>query len=306
MQWTILGFGALGGVIACQLKHQGEDVQVILPRKFQSLATTTVNYHTLNSQTPTRIPISFHPPKTKIAQGGVIVTTKAYDVYPALQHWQPYLSPETPVILLHNGMGIDEKVQALLPTIPVITGVTEIGAMHREHCSFRLTGRGNTWLGYRGQHLLPKQITAMIAQLKRCLPQTYLTHFIHTRQWQKLAINAVINPLSAKYNVKNGALLTATHREEIMELCAELTTLFHALNLEGAPQESILEQVLGVLHHTQDNSSSMRQDILHKRPTEIDFLNGYMLAQAVAKRIDMPKHQAIYHFIKQLEETYES
>ena len=50
MIWTILGFGALGGVIACQLQHAGQHVRVILPRKFQSQANLWLIFIAINQR----------------------------------------------------------------------------------------------------------------------------------------------------------------------------------------------------------------------------------------------------------------
>lgn len=302
MIWTILGFGAIGGVIACQLKQHGEDVRVILPKKFQNQTGSTVNYRSAKQINPIRFQIDFHPPNTLLHPGCLIVTTKAYDVLTALQSWQPYFPEDMPILLFNNGMGVDKQAQELLPNHTILTAITEIGAMHREHCSFRQTGQGATWLGSQ-KNVPSREHNLLLHHLKRALPQTRWTHFIRLRQWRKLAINSIINPLSAKHNVKNGQLLAPEFRQEIDHLCAEMTALLEHMQLPTR-QMPLLESVTCVLKKTAENSSSMRQDILNRRRTEIDLINGYALEQAQQLNLNMPLHTALFNQIKELEQAH--
>ena len=183
MIWTILGFGALGGVIACQLQHAGQHVRVILPRKFQSQATSMVNFHGYQSESPLRLAIEFHSPAQPIQEGALIVATKGYDSISALETWKPYIASHIPIFLLNNGMGVDEQARILLPNNHIITGVTELGAMHREHCSFRITGEGPTWLGI-SDNTETESATKAIHHFKSAIPHSHWTHFIQSRQWQ--------------------------------------------------------------------------------------------------------------------------
>lgn len=302
MMWTILGFGALGGVIACQLQHAGQHVRVILPRKFNSQATSMVNFHDYQAQRPLRLAIEFHSPTQPIREGALIIATKGYDVIPALEAWKPYIAPKIPIFLLNNGMGVDAQARTLLPDNIIITGVTELGAMHREHCSFTMTGQGPIWLG-----IPDKTEDAHVAKAVHCfktaIPQSHWTHFIQSRQWQKLTLNSVINPLTSKYNIKNGALLEPEFKPIVQALCDELTRLSDSMQLQKKPI-SIMDNVFSLAQKTCANSSSMRQDILHQRKTEIDLMTGYILQQAEQFHVDMPTHSALYQDIKRLEATY--
>ncbi len=114
-------------------------------------------------------------------------------------------------------------------------------------------------------------------------------------------VNAIINPLTAIWNQPNGALLE--HIEEVAALCQELHPLLVKQGLSETP-ETWCRQVLQVADRTAQNFSSMHQDIVHHRKTEIDYITGYLLQQAEKQGLDLPGHRELYLKIKALESRY--
>ena len=124
--------------------------------------------------------------------------------------------------------------------------------------------------------------------------------------WKKLAVNCVINPLTAIHDVKNGQLLNFQHEgqdvkvvtrqllEEVSSVAiSEMELLFNetiankeeSANIDIAWLQSTREQlsvssletfVFKVMADTANNMSSMLQDVRAKRKTEVQFLNGYV------------------------------
>lgn len=45
---------------------------------------------------------------------------------------------------------------------------------------------------------------------------------------------------------------------------------------------------------TASNYSSMQQDLAAQRPTEIDYITGYILRQAQPLGLSLPRHQQLY------------
>ena len=111
----------------------------------------------------------------------------------------------------------------------------------------------------------------------RCIGHAAWSEHIQERQWIKLVVNAVINPLSAVYNQQNGVLLQ--HQDDIAELCLELQPLLLQQGLTKTANEW-RELVLQVVDRTAQNYSSMQQDLANRRRTEIDYITGYLLQQA--------------------------
>ena len=123
--------------------------------------------------------------------------------------------------------------------------------------------------------------------------------------WSKLAINCVINPLTAIEQCKNGQLNQPQYQKIINSLCVEFKAIARACGVEFTLSQ-LLNQVYQVIEATANNYSSMYQDLQQNKEktatkTEIDFITGYLITQAEQHQIDVPHMQQIYRQIKQLE-----
>jgi 2-dehydropantoate 2-reductase len=127
---------------------------------------------------------------------------------------------------------------------------------------------------------------------------------IAQRMWLKLAVNSVINPLSAMYQCRNGELRAIPHiAETIEQLCKEFNTVARADN-QQFETTALIDNVMRVLDDTAENRSSMLQDILARRPTEIDFINGFILKRAMQHCILCPQHVGLFDAIKLKEHAF--
>lgn len=109
----------------------------------------------------------------------------------------------------------------------------------------------------------------------------------------KLMINAVINPLTAYYEILNGDLLKSPYHDAVKRV---LTVVCHILNLDEIEAYNTLNHVI---RSTKQNQSSMLSDLRHKRPTEIETILGYLLS----KRYD-PTLAFYFEVIKKREDDY--
>lgn len=294
-QWTLLGCGALGGVFASLLTQSGQPTRVLLRDHHQSTLHPGIDFTSLEGHTQLlAIERGFVSKPGQIQR--LLVMTKANQVIVALTPLVGKLAAGVPIVLLHNGMGIAEQVVALFPHNPVIAGVTSHGAMKSGHFVFRHTGKGETWLGPVNE--AARAHAALADELALALGQAGWDEQIRTRQWQKLAINCAINPLTALHKLKNGELAGPRFADTLQQVCVEVADVICA---EGIPTtaEELLRRVMTVVELTADNNSSMHQDMEQKRETEIDAITGFLLASAAKHGIAVPVNQGLYQAIKE-------
>jgi 2-dehydropantoate 2-reductase len=103
----------------------------------------------------------------------------------------------------------------------------------------------------------------------------------HRRLWLKLAANAVLNPLTALWDVRNGEALERAEGRAIADaVCAELAALAALAAPAAAPSEAELRHfVTSCAAANAANWSSMQQDVAAGRRTEIEQLNGWVVAR---------------------------
>lgn len=225
----------------------------------------------------------------------LIVSVKAAQTQDALNAWRTFLPQVRHLLLLQNGMGQQEQVAAFLKQhrLPC----TLWAAMSTEG-AFRTgeqvvyAGEGRTWVG-----LWPKGVSSCTLP-SHCEAEPQIERALR----KKLAINAVINPLTGFYRCKNGELLSQpSHHQALLALCQEIAELYRRLGWTlDKPLTELVEQVA---KNTAANTSSTLQDIQAKRPTELPYICGYLLKQAQALHHTLPITQRLYQALSQTSTT---
>ncbi|WP_416305254.1 ketopantoate reductase family protein [Neptunicella sp. SCSIO 80796] len=275
---VIAGQGAIGSIVAahCELQHIPYAVSTRLGK------TQQVDYlhHATGQQ------LAFTPPTLTTFKPSdiLLLPLKAYQIIPCLDALT--LPASVPLILLHNGMGTLEQVQQRYPNHPVIAGITSYAAFRQQNGQVNETGQGTTQLGWIANPQAEIQTTVQ-QRFDSLLGPCQWQHNIQLALWHKLAINAAINPLTAIHSIPNGALQQATFAPTISAICAEIAAVMGKL---GLPQtaDKLQQQVYAVINASAQNFSSMNRDIAAGRPSEIDYINGYIIRQATQLGIEVP------------------
>lgn len=141
---------------------------------------------------------------------------------------------------------------------------------------------------------------------------------------KKLVVNAIVNPLTAILGCRNGGLFKDESSQNMMRsVCEEAAAAFRA-QIEADTQswldslapsvdqsqvpvgripkelgaDALEREVLRVTQVTRGNMSSMLSDVRKSNPTEIDFLNGYLVRLGEQYNIPMPVNKALVQLVK--------
>lgn len=193
----------------------------------------------------------------------IVLTVKAYQTEEAKKAIKKEYNGE-PVITFQNGVGI----VSLLREFDVIPGVTTHGATLLSPGVVRHAGIGDTYIGeINGE--ITQRILHFAKNFTECGIKTEVVNDIMERRWIKAAINAVINPITAIFNVPNGILV---ENEDISEMARCVSDeISETLSTRGIHVD-LYSLVMDVAKKTRENKSSMLQDILNGRRTEVDYI----------------------------------
>jgi 2-dehydropantoate 2-reductase len=223
----------------------------------------------------------------------LIIATKAHDVKAALKSIEGRLAPQANILLLQNGMLVQEYVSNRYVDRAVYCGVSIEGVYRDAPMHVHHVGIGRTWIGSL-QEPLSKEI-ALTGQndflniFATCGLEFNVEPKIKQRLWAKLAINCAANALTAIYHCRNGDLLNKPDALDSMKtVCNEISSIMHAHNI---PHEDLYPQAINALKTTAKNYSSMYQDIANHRQTEIAALNGFIVKQGKELGIPTPENQ---------------
>jgi 2-dehydropantoate 2-reductase len=198
-----------------------------------------------------------------------------------------------------------ELLNKVFPANRLYIAITTEGALKLSEHSVQHAGQGITWLGRMdetsyGLSEFDESEKILQFMLIEAGFEVYLSKKIISSIWNKLLINAVVNPLTAIFQINNGALLQAFYLHEIMKaLLVEGCLVAKYAKIEIA--DDLWEQLLQVCERTAENQSSMMKDIAEGRSTEIDWINGALLQCADKFDLVLPTHQTLYRMVKHLE-----
>jgi 2-dehydropantoate 2-reductase len=238
----------------------------------------------------------------------VIICCKATQCLAALNLWQKAISKKSQIVLLQNGMGQHELVSSRFPNHVIFAASTTEGAFKIES-AFKTedvfkkgrshiihAGQGTTQWGYYSGPT-PASIIPLALDISQFKGQHKWSDDIKAVLFSKLALNAIINPLTVKYKCNNGELISNQKiKQEVKNLCIETEAFFKVM--QWPLNFNLTKKVISVAELTAKNTSSMLQDIQAQRETEIDFINGYLLNKAEVINHSLPEHQKLFDFIK--------
>ena len=118
-------------------------------------------------------------------------------------------------------------------------------------------------------------------------------------------INVGINPLTVLTRLRNGGLLKHSGTRRTMKSAVNEASFVASKKGIKLLFEDVVAEVEAVCKATGENISSMLQDVLRKRPTEIDYLNGAVVREAKGLGIETPVNSTLLCLIKAIEESYE-
>ncbi len=198
------------------------------------------------------------------------------------------------VLSLQNGWVRERLRAAAGAAVPVDQGATTAAAKREEERTIWVAP-GETWV--------PPEFASLAEWLRAAGIPATATEQVAARRMEKLAVNLVINPLTAVLDVANGALLEPELWEVVRDLVMEMHPVLAGRGLEPGAG-GLLEQIRRVLIATAPNTSSMRADLLAGRPTELEEITGVLLAWARAEGRSLPRHEALYRMVRALEQVH--
>ncbi|KAL9126594.1 MAG: hypothetical protein Q9217_004386 [Psora testacea] len=257
----------------------------------------------------------------------LIVATKAPRTAKAVQSWAHRLVPESTILFLQNGMGvIDEVNEQVFPNPKdrpqYMVGVNSHGLKARGMFDIFHVGEGTIALGIMPQLITPgsemvqslSQAPASSLYLLRTMTRTPVFVAVglpptdlFQQQLEKLAVNAIINPLTAIFDCKNGGIIYSFNITRVMRLLlAEIALVIRSLpELQNVPNVKMrfdtlrLERlVVSIAELTSNNDSSMLQDTRAARQTEIDYINGYIIRRGEALGLHCVLNYMLMHMVK--------
>jgi 2-dehydropantoate 2-reductase len=231
-----------------------------------------------------------------------IVATKAIHTRHAIEQTAHAFGDTSAVCSVQNGVGNEE---ILAEHVKYVIRGTTFPAGHPiapGHIGYDI--KGDTWIGpFEPTRTPMNKVEELAGLMSRAGMNTIALADARGAQWTKLIFNASTNPVGALTQLHHGAATRFPATGKLFEdLIAEGEAVAKAMSIElhGDPRHMVQKGANAPGKHR----ASMLQDVLAKRPTEVDFMNGAIVRWGDQVGVPTPLNRALWELVKGLEHAW--
>ena len=278
MEINIVGPGSMGLMLAYLLSGKN-GVTLIVKEEDLPLYSKGFTVRENGAERHVTIPVSARPRDADLT----IIAVKSYD----LDYVMKRMNIHGRILLIQNGL---THLALDYPEEDKYYAVTTWGATRLAKGKVELTGKGYFRVG--GTKSLD------LGFLRKAGINAEWSENIEEEIYRKAGINSAINPLTAIFRVRNGIVTENSHLWSIAKaVIEEDQELFGKMGMHFDLEKNVIE----TCRSTAMNSSSMLQDVLSHRRTEIEAINGELVNMGMKSGVQMKVNRTLVSAIKFIE-----
>jgi 2-dehydropantoate 2-reductase len=319
LKFLVVGAGAIGGITAALLKRSGVDVEIVCKYDDYALLISESGIHVTGvcGEFSVKIPAYASISEVNEKKDFVLLATKATDMIGAAASLESVLKEDGFMISLQNGI-CEDDLASFVGKNRIIGCVTGWGATMQSRGNLTMTSTGDFIIGYTDR--TGDEILSDLAGILSSVVPVRTTDNIMGHLYSKLIINSCITSLGAICGLYLGKMLLI-HKIRVIfiELMKEAVEVAEKMNLEievfsgkidfkkflkgnnfvSEFRRHIFLIVIGYKYRKLKSSSL--QSLERGKPTEIDFLNGYITQNGELRGVSMPVNVFLVNMIHQIE-----
>ena len=287
MTYSIIGTGGIGGYYGGRLARHGHDVHFLLHSDYEYVKANGLRVDSVNGDFRLDQPQAYDNPADLPLSDVVLVCLKTTN-----NHLLPSLlshcaDEHTVVVLIQNGIGVEEDIQQQLPHLQLVAGLAfictaKVGPGHINHQCY-----GQISLG--SYSCTDDKRLQQIADDFTCAGMQATIVEYQTARWRKAVWNMPFNGMTVALGTQTDLLLkNPATRQLIREQMMEIVCAARHQHIEGVDEEFV-EKMIAMTDVMTPYSPSMKLDYDFHRPMEIKYLYSRPLQIAREAGMPMPK-----------------
>ena len=294
---AVMGAGAVGCYFGAMLARAGATVRLI-GRQAMVEAVSRDGLQFEGVEFNGRVALSATADPAGVAGAGLVLfCVKSADTETAAQAMAPHLSPGAVVLDLQNGVDNFERICTYVKNT-VVPAVVYVGAEIPAPGVLHHNGRGDLVIGETGSRKSGVPLAEIANWLIGAKVPTRVSDNVEGELWWKLTLNCAYNAVSALGQSRYGPMMGMPSIRQVMsDAVREIIVLAEAKGVRIAVPDPV-EAVLRFGDLMPNTMSSTAQDMERRRPTEIDYLNGYVVRECDALGLPAPVNRTLYALVK--------
>ena len=310
MKFAIIGVGGVGGFFGGLLARAGNNVTFVARgEQFDALRKQGLTVNTVEGNfTIERVNVVDTVAQLR-SPDVVLITTKTYDLDGVADQLAEVIEPETIVIPVQNGIDNDLRLKARLPDARVHPGLAYIISTRTAPGLVEQTAGPRT-IFFGDRRKVPNAQLQKLEELMRkagilatCSPD------IELELWTKFLWITTFGGTTAVCRSAIGPIVNDPEAFEWYVRCLDegiAVAQAHGVPIDDEARAKIIEKSEHYRHTGTHAKSSLLVDLEHKRPTEIESLNGALRRLARKVNVPTPINESIYYAVKLAEHYYSS
>ena len=303
MKIAVVGAGAMGVLFGGRLAAAGSEVTMVdvVPAVLDAIGSRGIIIHD-EAGTNTIPAKACRGEELTEVQDLVILFTKTLFSRSALNVAGGYIGDKTQVLTLQNGLGNIETIADYVSMDQILVGVTNYASDVKGPGEIATQGAGYVRL-MSADGTMRDGVSEACDALKAAGFNAEISEDVFSAIWEKVGFNAALNSTTAICRVPVGGIgAVAEGRELVAKIAYETAAVAAAYGVSVDPEEIIHSTSYAFEAH-KDHFTSMAQDVQKGRKTEIDYINGQIVARAHAKGIEVPYTETVYMLMKVVQEN---
>jgi 2-dehydropantoate 2-reductase len=291
---AVMGAGAVGCYYGGMLARAGHDVTLVArPQHVEAIRRDGLRMETKSFDEQVRLS-AVTDPREAAGADLVLFCVKSMDTEAAGRQLAPFLRPDTLVLCLQNGVDNADRLRTVLPEHAVAAAVVYVAT--------EMAGPGH--LKHHGRGELVIEPAAGSERAAQALAAAGVPTDISTNErgalWMKLILNCAYNAVSAIAQKPYGENVQGVGIREVMrDVVDECLAVAQADGVQVPGDAHAATRKL--VESMPAQYSSTAQDVARGKPTEIDFLNGYVVRRGEALGIATPANRVLWALVKLIE-----
>jgi len=220
----------------------------------------------------------------------ILLTTKVHDNKKAIDPIKDLIKKDTIILCMQNGLYSENIVKSIVgDRCLVLRGITNVGATFLEPGKVQFSNLSST-------KIENSNISEELAEnFDKCGLKCSVSENIKQDIWKKLILNCVLNPVSAILRVENGKIADERLnilKKSIVDECLKVA------EKDDVRFDIDFVKIINDAIKDSRNLSSMHQDVLKGKKTEIDYLNGAVVELGKKYGIKCPVNEALVVIVK--------
>ena len=287
MRYAIIGTGAIGGYYGCKLARNGEEVHFLLHSDYEYVCTNGMQVDSCDGSFHLERVNAYQSTSEMPAVDVVLVCLKSTRNHLLKELLSPLVHEGTLVVMIQNGIGIEEDVQQVFPQAQLVAGLAFICSAKTEpgrvnHQCYGQINFGN--FSCRNEQLFQE----LVNDFNRAGVKAGVVEY-HEARWKKAVWNMPFNGMTVALNTRTDLLLkNPSTRALIHEQMLEVLDIAHAWGVTNIDEEFV-NKMIEMTDAMTPYSPSMKLDYDFHRPMEIGYLYSRPIAKAHEKGLRVPR-----------------